>query len=252
VKMLAVPHEGDEGRRPDLRLCISGGEPRNEVAFARWSALTGCPVHDVYCGSECFPVVTYDPVRYPTPVPGAAGRVIEGSAMRLVGADGSDAGGGEPGEAWMRGPGMMLGYWHDAAQTAAALSPDGWYRSGDLVEIDADGYVRVVGRLSDLIIRGGANVSPAEVERVLVGHPSIREASVVGLPDAVYGQQVVAAVALEPGWLLDVDVLQAHCAASLAHFKVPTRFCALDSLPRNPNTGKVQRRDVVARLSEQL
>ncbi len=232
-----------------LRLCISGGEPRNESVFARWDRLTGCPVHDVYAASECFPVVTYDPRRDPRPRAGAAGRVVPGAELRVVDPDGVPCAAGIAGEAWTRGPAMSTGYWHDPDLTRATFTADGWYRTGDVVRVDADGYVHVVGRQSDLIIRGGANVSPAEVEAVLLRHPSVHEAAVVGLPNSDHGQDVVAAVVLAPSAALDVDALRAHCADALARFKVPVDVIAVDGLPRNANTGKVQRRDVAALLA---
>jgi long-chain acyl-CoA synthetase len=231
-----------------LRLCISGGEPRNESAFARWQELTGCPVHDVYAASECFPVVTYDPVEDPQPRPGSAGRVVAEAALRLVGPDGGDAPPGGTGEALTRGPALLLGYWGDPDLTAAVRTPDGWYRTGDLVRLDDEGYVHVVGRASAMIIRGGANVSPAEVEAVLGDHPDVREVAVVGLADARYGEAVAAAVVLEPAAALDVDALRAHCGDRLAGYKVPSRIVAVEQLPRNPHTGKVQRADVVELL----
>jgi long-chain acyl-CoA synthetase len=239
VKMLAAIDDDPSLPLPsDLRLCISGGEPRNEHAFDRWTAITGCPVHDVYAASECFPVVTYDPILDPRPIAGVAGRVVPDAAVRLV-----------EGEAWTRGPALMLGYWGDPELTKAALTDDGWYRTGDLVEIDDAGYVRVVGRLSDLIIRGGANVSPAEVEAVLLTHPGVREAAVVGLADATYGEQVVAAVVLDPGTAdVTTEQLAEHCTV-LASYKRPTRFVVVEQLPRNANTGKVQRRELAAQLA---
>jgi long-chain acyl-CoA synthetase len=144
----------------------------------------------------------------------------------------------------------MAGYWRDPELTAAVLTADGWYRTGDLVQVDGDGYVRVVGRLSDLIIRGGSNVSPAEVEAVLVSHPDVREAAVVGLPDPDYGEQVIAAVVLAPAAADDPDALRAHCAAALAGYKVPARIVAVERLPRNANTGKVQRREVATLVTD--
>jgi long-chain acyl-CoA synthetase len=247
VKMVGVL-EADrrQARLADLRLCISGGEPRNDAAFARWRELTGCPVHDVYAASEAFPLVTYDPREDPEPLPGSAGRVVTEATMRVVDAGGADVPAGEPGEAWARSPAQMTGYWRDPDLTARVLTTDGWYRTADLVTVDDRGYVRVVGRLTDLIIRGGANVSPAEVEAVLVGHPDVQEAAVTGVPDPDYGEQVVAAVVLAPMASHDPDALRAYCAASLAGYKVPARIVSVERLPRNANTGKVQRRDIAA------
>jgi long-chain acyl-CoA synthetase len=239
VRMVeAMEHDQALTNPHSLRLCISGGEPRNEAAFARWHELTGCPVHDVYAASECFPVVTYDPTVDPVPRPGSAGRVVPEAQMRIV----------DGGEALVRGPALMRGYWDDPAMTASALTPDGWYRTGDLVELDGEGYVRVLGRLSDVIIRAGANVSPAEVEAVLLAHSHVGEAGVVGLPDPVNGEEVVAAVVPHTDvGSVDIAALDAHCAASLAGYKRP-RIVIVDELPRNA-TGKVNRRQLRALLT---
>jgi len=239
VRMVeAMDADPNVARPRSLRLCISGGEPRNEVAFHRWQELTGCPVHDVYAASECFPIVTYDPTVDPAPRPGCAGRVVADARLRID----------TSGEAFARGPALMLGYWDDPTLTASALTDDGWYRTGDFVEIDDQGYVRVLGRLSDMIIRAGANVSPAEVEAVLVTHPQVAEVGVVGLPDAVAGEEVVAAVVARPGVAaIDVAALDSHCASKLASFKRP-RIVVVDDLPRSPTTGKVNRRELKARL----
>jgi long-chain acyl-CoA synthetase len=236
-------------RSPDLsslRLCVSGGEPRNEAAFGKFTALTGRPVHDTFCASECFPLITYDPAVDPAPVPGAAGKVVPRSRLKVVGPDGTEVAPGCAGEALSQGPGLMLGYWRDPEQTAAAMTADGWYRTRDLVRIDDAGYIHVVGRLSDMIIRGGSNVSPAEVERVLREHPSVRDASVVGLPDETYGQKVFAAVVLNDSHPLDETALHEFASAHLAAYKLPSGYVAVPQLPQNPTTGKVDRRQVAA------
>lgn len=232
-------------KRPDmssLRLCISGGEPRNETVFARWTNFTGCPVHDVYAASECFPAVTYDPVQDPVPVPGSSGRVAPGSQMRVVDADGNDVPAGAVGEAQWKGPAHFLGYWKDPGLTSKVLTEDGWYRTSDLVRVDPDGYVFVEGRISDMIIRGGSNVSPAEVEAVLAGHPAVGTVSVVGLPDMQYGEQVVAAIVPRGVELPAAEELRAFCAQRLAAYKIPTAFVTLGSLPINARTEKVDRK----------
>jgi long-chain acyl-CoA synthetase len=233
-----------------LRLAVSGGEPRNEAAFARFQALAGVPVHDTFCASECFPLITYDPVLDPQPVPGSAGRLVPRSELRILDAAGSPARVGEVGEAFSRGAGLMLGYWRDPEQTAAAFTEDGWFRTKDLVRMDEDGFVYVVGRLSDMIIRGGSNVSPAEVERALRKLPEVRDVAVVGLPDPVYGEEVTAAVVLADGFDLDGDRLRQALASDLASYKVPTRWCVLEHLPVSPTTGKVDRRAVAALATE--
>ncbi|MFF1880090.1 class I adenylate-forming enzyme family protein [Pseudarthrobacter sp. NPDC058196] len=236
---------------PSLRLCISGGEPRNEAAFSRWQAQTGLPVLDAYCASECLPLVTYDPISTPTPKPGSAGKLVPRSKLKVLDAEGQEVPAGQIGEAYSSGPGLMLGYWRDEEQTQAAITDDGWYRTKDLVRVDEDGFVYVVGRLSDVIIRGGTNISPAEVERVLQQHPSVAEAAVVGIPDDIYGQRVVAAIVPQGGAPLDHVELETFTAARLSSYKVPSQFITVDSLPVNLTTGKVSRRDVAALLSEE-
>lgn len=244
VKLVSLCHELEAV--PDLsslRFCVSGGEPRREAVFDEWWRLSGCPVHDVYAASECFPVITYNPEQDPTPHPGAAGRVVPGSAMRVLAPDGTEVDPGEVGEAFWRGPALMLGYWEEPAMTDVALTPDGWYRSRDLVRVDEDGYVFVVGRASEMIIRGGINISPAEIEAALREHPSITDVAVLGLPDAEYGEAVAAAVVLTDGQELDPGAMADFCASRVASSKVPTLWRQFAVLPRNA-TGKVLRREL--------
>jgi long-chain acyl-CoA synthetase len=237
---------------PSLRLCISGGEPRNETAFSRWQEQTGLPVLDAYCASECLPLVTYDPVANPTPKPGSAGKLVPRSKLKVLDTNGSEVPAGQIGEAYSSGPGLMLGYWRDEEQTRSVITDDGWYRTKDLVRVDEDGFVYVVGRLSDVIIRGGTNISPAEVERVLQQHQSISDVAVVGIPDDIYGQRIVAAVVPQPGASLDTDELKAFTAARLSSYKVPSQFVTVDALPVNLTTGKISRRDVVSLLTAEV
>ncbi|MFE9445318.1 class I adenylate-forming enzyme family protein [Streptomyces sp. NPDC006602] len=249
-----VQHVGDPapGTRAfeSLRLCISGGEPRNEAVFDRWTALTGVSVLDAYCASECLPLVTYDPYTDPVPRPGSAGKLVPRSRLRILGPEGAEAPPGEVGEAYSSGPGLMLGYWRDEQLTREALTDDGWYRTKDLVRVDEDGYVYVVGRLSDLIIRGGTNISPSEIERVLNEHEAVGQAAVVGLPDEIYGQRVVAAVVPSAASGVDEAELRAYCKARLSSYKVPSAFVVVDALPVNATTGKLNRKDVAALLAD--
>lgn len=253
VKLVDYLEQADP--RPDLsslRFCLSGGEPRKEPAFERWKRFSGCPVHDVYSATECFPMITYDPASDPEPVSASAGKVVPRSAIRVVGPDGAETGPGEAGEGLWRSPGLMLGYWRDQEQSRAALTPDGWYRSKDLVRVDEQGYVFILGRLSDMIIRGGSNVSPAEVERVLREFPGVRDAAAVGMPDETYGQKVVAALVIDRGTALDHEALREHATARLASYKVPSAYVIVDDLPLNSTTGKVDRREVVASLTRTM
>jgi long-chain acyl-CoA synthetase len=235
------------GRRPrlgSLRLNVSGGEPRNEAVFAQWRALGGRPVLDAYCASECIPMITYDPAVDPEPRSGSAGRVVPGAAMKVVDERGVEVRPGEVGLALWRSPGTMVGYWNEPELTAAAMTPDGWYKTGDYVRVDEDGYVFVVGRATDMIISGGSNVSPVEVEAALTADPRIAEAAVVGLPDREYGEIVAAAIVTGDGSRLSDEELTRVCALRLAGYKTPKIFLQVDELPRGA-TGKVRRRDAV-------
>ncbi len=147
---------------------------------------------------------------------------------------------GEPGELCTRGYGVMSGYWGDPDATRAAVDAAGWMHTGDLGVMDADGYVSVVGRLKDVIIRGGENISPREVEEYLQGHSAVGEAQVVGVPCERYGEAVMAWVRLKPGGAATAAELEAHCRAGLAGFKVPRHWEFVDSFPLTA-TGKVQK-----------
>ena len=229
-----------------LRLCVSGGEPRNEDAFERWRAISGVPVFDAYCSSECLPLVTYDPWVDSMPKAGAAGRLVPRARLKIVDPSGAEVSTGQVGEGLSSGPGLMLGYWRDPEQTREVVTDDGWYRTRDLVRMDEDGYVYVVGRLSDLIIRSGVNISPAEVERVVRSHPSVEDVAVVGLPDEIYGQRVVAAVV--PHTSLDLGALDVHVRQHLTSYKVPSDYVVVERLPVNATTGKVDRRALALSL----
>lgn len=189
-------------------------------------------------------MVTSDPVVDPDPPLGSSGRIMDGSQIKLVDANGDPVAPGEIGEALTRGPALMLEYWNEPELTATALTEDGWFRTRDYLRIDENGYVFVVGRASDMIIRGGANISPMEVEAVLNSFPATQESAVCGLADARYGQTVAAAVVAKNGTTIDVEVLRSFCAGKLASYKVPTTIKILDNLPRN-ESGKVIRKDIV-------
>jgi acyl-CoA synthetase (AMP-forming)/AMP-acid ligase II len=137
----------------------------------------------------------------------------------------------------------MGGYWGKPEATAAAITPDGWYRSGDAGHIDADGYVYVTDRIKDMIISGGENIYPAEIERVLAEHPAIADVAVIGVPDERWGEVPKAVVVLKPGAALDPHDLTAWARERLAAYKVPKTADVVTELPRNP-TGKVLKREL--------
>ncbi|MFC4529676.1 acyl-CoA synthetase [Sphaerisporangium dianthi] len=169
---------------------------------------------------------------------GTAGVPCFFSDVRLVRADGEDAAPGEPGEVVVRGPNVMTGYWRRPEDTAAVVSPDGWFRSGDVAVADEDGYIRIVDRVKDMIISGGENIYPAEVEGVLYGHPAVAECAVIGVPDDRWGEVGKALVVLRPGAGAGAGDLLAHLAGRLARYKIPKHVEFVPALPRN-GAGKV-------------
>jgi len=163
--------------------------------------------------------------------------------LRIVTADGTEAATGEVGENWLKGPTVVRGYFLDDAATAASFT-DGWFHTGDLGRVDADGYLYVVDRLKDVIIRGGENIYAAEVEAALYEHPDITEAAIIGIPDERLGEEVGAVVRVRDAAALTEDDIRAHVRARLAPFKVPTRiWITNEELPRNA-AGKVLKREL--------
>ena len=158
---------------------------------------------------------------------------------------------GESGEFCTRGYSVMQGYWNEADKTAEAIDSDGWMHTGDLATMDDDGYVNIVGRIKDLIIRGGENVYPREVEEFLYSHPKIRDVQVVGVPDAKYGEEVMAWVQTEPGEELEVEEVREFCKGTIAHYKVPRYALVIDEFPMTV-TGKIQKYKLREIAIEQL
>jgi acyl-coenzyme A synthetase/AMP-(fatty) acid ligase len=181
---------------------------------------------------------------------GSVGRPHEGVTVRVVDADGADVAAGEPGELWVRTPALSAGYAGAGSPDAGALSDrmsaDGWFRTGDVGRVDADGFVWIEGRVSDMINRGGLKVFPAEVVEVLLLSPHVVDAAVVGVPDDRLGEVPWAFVVAAPGDTVDAPALEALCREHLAPYKVPAGFETIEELPRN-EIGKVRAPDLVAR-----
>ena len=169
---------------------------------------------------------------------GSAGRANIMGEVKIVGADGQAVAAGEVGEILYRGPNVMKGYWNRPEATAEAIDADGWFHTGDAGHVDADGFLFISDRVKDMVISGGENVYPAEVESVLLEHEAIREVAVIGLPDDKWGEAVTAVVALDGGGELTLKALRTFCDGRLARYKLPLRLHIVDALPRNP-AGKV-------------
>jgi long-chain acyl-CoA synthetase len=226
-----------------LRTCISGGAAMPVEVMRSFEKAFGCIVLEGYGLSETSPVASFNhPDRERKP--GSIGVPVRGVEMKLVDEDGNDVDAGEVGEIAIRGENVMKGYWRREDDTKKAI-PDGWFRSGDMARQDEDGYFFIVDRKKDLIIRGGYNVYPREVEEALYEHDAVAEVAVVGLPHDDLGEEVGAAVALKPGREATEDELRAFAKERLAAYKYPRRVWIVEVLPKGP-TGKILRREVSA------
>jgi len=247
--MLARMLDARRGRPypPSLRCILLGGGPIPRPLLET-CVRHAVPVAPTYGLTEAASqVATLPPEDLPQKM-GSSGHALFPVQLRIE-AEGRPAAAGEVGEILVRGPTVMCGYADRPEETARVLR-DGWLHTGDLGYLDEEGYLYVVDRRHDLIVSGGENVYPAEVEAVLLEHPAIADAAVVGIPDAVWGQTVTAAVKLRPSARLIEDKVRAFCAARIAGFKVPRRIRVVDAIPRSA-AGKVQRhliRDQVSRF----
>jgi long-chain acyl-CoA synthetase len=181
--------------------------------------------------------------------PGSVGPPIPGTEVRIADEHGDALPIGDPGEAWVRSPGVMRGYWNAPEATAETLGDDGWLHTGDIGRLDEDGYLYIVDRQKDLIIRGGFNVYPRDVEDALVEHPAVRVAGVVGRPDDVHGEEVVAFVSLHPDAEASPSELVAWAKQRIGGYKYPRDIQIVDAVPLT-NVGKVDRKALRSLLRE--
>jgi len=231
-----------------VRFAISGAMSLPVAVVDRWEAATGGLLVEGYGMTETSPVALGNPIG-PSRRPGTVGVPFPSTDIRIVDPDDpeTDLPLGEAGELLIRGPQVFEGYWDRPGDTAAALLDGGWLRTGDIASVSPDGFVTIVDRLKEIIITGGFNVSPTEVEDVLVSHPDIEGAAVVALPKSRGGEDVAAAIVVRRGAALDTEAVREYCKARLADYKVPRRVVVVDDLPRSL-IGKVLRREVRERL----
>ncbi|HZM75707.1 MAG TPA: long-chain fatty acid--CoA ligase [Candidatus Limnocylindrales bacterium] len=239
VALLGTKEKNNNPTR--LRLCVSGGAALPVEVLRGFEKEFGCVILEGYGLSETSPVASFNhPDRERKP--GSIGTPIRGVSMRLVDDRGAEVPTGEVGEIAIKGHNVMKGYWRREDATAEAI-PDGWFRSGDLARQDEDGYFFIVDRKKEMIIRGGYNVYPREIEEVLYEHPAVAEAAVVGVPDAVFGEEVGAAVVLKPGAAETADDIRDYVKSSVAAYKYPRLVWLLPELPKGP-TGKILKRSI--------
>jgi long-chain acyl-CoA synthetase len=231
-----------------VRFAISGAMSLPVETVARWEQATGGLLVEGYGMTETSPVALGNPIG-PTRRPGTVGVPFPSTEIRVVDpADTSvDRPFGESGELLIRGPQVFQGYWQRPNETAESLLPGGWVRTGDIVTVSTDGFVTVVDRLKEIIITGGFNVAPSEVEDALRQHPGVADVAVVGMPSGGGGEDVVAAVVLSSKADFDEKKFRDWCRDQLTAYKVPKRIVVIDELPKSL-IGKVLRRAVREQL----
>ncbi len=224
-----------------VRLALTGAARMPEDATERMQRKFGIELREGYGLTEAAPVVTSS-VGIPTKR-GSVGKALAGVEVRVVDDEGEDVPVGDSGEVWVRGANVFDGYWNDPEATARVLDSDGWLHTGDVGMVDDDGYLYLLDRAKDLIIVSGFNVYPAEVEDVLLLHPAVFEAGVVGVPHPHTGEAVRAYVVLRPGAEVDEDTLIDHCHDHIARYKCPNKVLIVEELPHN-YFGKLLRRSL--------
>jgi long-chain acyl-CoA synthetase len=238
---VAMLHAGGEvADTSTLRMCLSGGAALPVEVLNGFADAFRVRIIEGYGLSETSPVASFN--RIDNSKPGSIGLPVDGVDMRVVDEAGNDVPCGRVGEIAIRGHNVMRGYWNRPEATAEAIK-GGWFHTGDIGRQDDDGFFFIVDRKNDLIIRGGFNVYPREIEEVLYEHPAVLEAAVIGIPHPTHGEEVAAAVALKPGAAATPDDLRGYVKARVAPYKYPRRLWLVDSLPKGP-TGKVQKRDI--------
>ena len=233
---------GDAGDAASLRLCVSGGAAMPVELLRGFEKNFGCMILEGYGLSETSPVASFNHPDRPRKA-GTIGQAISGVDLRIQDDAGTPLPAGEVGEIAIRGHNVMKGYWRRPEETAEVLE-DGWFRTGDLGRVDAEGYFSIVDRKKDMIIRGGLNVYPREVEEVLYEHPAVAEAAVLGVPDEVLGEEVAATVRLKPGASASPEELREHVKEQLAAYKYPRYVWIVSELPHG-DTGKILKRAIV-------
>ena len=232
----AMLHTDADADTSTLITCVSGGASMPVEVMRAFEERFGGVILEGYGLSETSPTASFNRSRTERKA-GSIGTPIPGVEMKL--ADESDG----VGEIAIRGHNIMKGYWQRPDATAEAIDEDGWFHSGDLGTVDADGYYFIVDRKKDMIIRGGYNVYPREIEEVLYEHPAVREVAVVGVPDDHLGEEVGAAIALKPGAEVEPDELRDFVKERVAAYKYPRSVWLVDELPKGP-TGKILKREI--------
>jgi long-chain acyl-CoA synthetase len=239
----AMLHSAGDATADDfaqLRLAVSGGASLPAEVARAFQAKFGCTLLEGYGLTETTAVATFSGATAP---PGTVGQAVFDTEVQIRDRDGRAVGRNTAGEVYIKGPTVMRGYHNRPDATTEVLSADGWLRTGDIGEMDTEGNLRIVDRVKDLIIRGGYNVYPSEVEAVLYEHPDIVEAAVVGIPHEHYGEEVAAVVVVRPGSRQDGPAITAWSRERLSAYKIPRVVQFVDELPKG-STGKLLKRAI--------
>src|SRR3954454_13240376 len=234
--------DADDADTSSLRICVSGGSAMPGELLRSFEEKFDCTILEGYGLSETSPVASFNHPDRERKV-GSIGTPVEGVEMKVVDDEGGEVAQGEVGEIVIRGHNVMKGYWNKPDATKESITEDGWFHTGDMAKVDDDGYFFIVDRKKELIIRGGYNVYPREIEEVLYEHPAVREAAVVGVPHDDLGEEVGAAVALKEGESVGADELRDFVKDQVAAYKYPRRIWFVEELPKGP-TGKILKREI--------
>jgi long-chain acyl-CoA synthetase len=222
-----------------VRYCFSAASAIAAEHVAQWKKRTGLPIYESYGMTEAAPMVTYN--HYYRHVAGSVGTPVSGVEVEIRDPHGNPKKPGEKGEICIRGRNIMKGYLNNPEANEKAFWDNGWFRSGDIGIIDSNRYLFIVDRIKDMIITGGENVYPREVEEVLYAYPDIRECAVIGLPDPEWGEKTTAFIVTDSGKAIDEKEVKSFLKARLSPFKVPKDFRFVDELPKS-HTGKILKR----------
>jgi long-chain acyl-CoA synthetase len=227
-------------RLGSVRYCFSAAASMAAEIVRRWKDETGLSIHEAYGMTESASMVTYN--HYYRHVVGSVGTPVSGEEVQIRDLEGHIKATGEEGEICIRGRNIMKGYLNQPEETASVFWDD-WFRSGDLGQIDDHGYLYIVDRLKDMIITGGENVYPREIEEILYSFPEVEECTVIGLPDKEWGERVIALIIPKPEMAIDPSVLSSRLKQRLSPFKVPKEYHMVNAFPKS-SAGKILKREL--------
>ncbi len=239
TRLLSV--DGLKEKMGEVRYCFSAAASMAEEIVRQWKEVSGRTIHESYGMTESAAQVTYN--HYYRHVVGSVGTTVLGVEVQIRDFEGNQVEQGHEGEICICGPNIMKGYLDNPEETKNAFWPNGWFRSGDIGLFDENNYVYIVDRLKDMIITGGENVYPREVEEVMYRFPEVQECAVIGLPDKEWGERVTGFIVPRPGKSVAIEEMKTFLKKSLSPFKVPKKYVILDEMPKNP-AGKILKREL--------